>query len=421
MSIKTVNIVLFTVMLLLTSTCCQELHAAWSQFQGNAQHTGYVSMSGVPQQSVPNWTAETVPFMDPTPAVRFTPGIASDGDSVFISWVGSPSTINGVSALNIQTGVEKWEWIFQGNDAETISAPAYDSGRIYVHRWGHSSSCGIGCHDKPRLLGIDASNGQQIFDQTHSGQWSSGGRPTAINGEAYVAGGYYGGLDNYNGQTGAIEWFANMPQRYGWIPAADDQHVYTSFSGNLTMVDIATGNSVATLLAPNGGGFGASTPTVVNRNEVYVPIGSLVTQFDPANRFATWDYQGSTGSANHGIAVDDEAVFLAFTNSLDVVDRQTGQLLWRWASPTALTNNVVLTDTHVFVSGNNNTYGISLNTQAMDWTAPFGGSLAAVENHLFISDSNALRAFAVIPEPNSAMLLAFAAIAFPAVRLRRHK
>ena len=96
--------------------------ASWSQFQGNAGHTGYVPTSGLPQQTTPTWTFRTISFLDPTPAVQFSPGIASDGENVFVSWLGSPSTVNGVNALKMATGAEVWEWMFQGNDAEEISA-----------------------------------------------------------------------------------------------------------------------------------------------------------------------------------------------------------------------------------------------------------------------------------------------------------
>ena len=125
------------------------------------------------------------------------------------------TAVSGVNALNIATGSEVWEWQYPGNDAEELSPPSYENGKLYVHRWGHSSSCGITCNDKPRLLGIDAANGQQLFGTIHAGQWSSGSRPTPSGGNVYVAGGYYGGLDNYNGTTGNIQWFAGMPQEYG--------------------------------------------------------------------------------------------------------------------------------------------------------------------------------------------------------------
>lgn len=77
----------------------------------------------LPQQTVPTWTYKTINFLDPTPATRFATGIASDGQNVFISWVGSPSTVNGVNALQISTGAEVWEWLFTaGHDAEDISS-----------------------------------------------------------------------------------------------------------------------------------------------------------------------------------------------------------------------------------------------------------------------------------------------------------
>ena len=275
-----------------------------------------------------------------------------------------------------------------------------------MHRWGHSSSCGITCNDKPRLLGIDAHNGHQLFDQTHSGQWSSGGRPTPDGGQVFVAGGYYGGLDNYNGVTGHIQWFASMPQEYGWIPAANNDKVFTSFNGHLTMVDKATG-SQQLLLAPSGGGYGSSTPTAVGPHEAYVPWGNVITQFDPTNRYATWEYKiPSGGIYNHGIAIGDGALYVNFGATVKALDRHSGGFLWEWTAPTTLTSNVVLTNSHLFVGNESETFAINLATHTKDWSAPYGGSLAVEKNFLFVSNTNALYAFGLaVPEPSSAMLV----------------
>ena len=386
--------------------------AAWTQFQGDAGHTGYAVSSGVPQLTLPTWTVTTVRFFDPTPAVRFYPGIASDGQNVFVSWLGNPSTVSGVNAVNIATGAEAWEWKFSGNDAEELSAPAYENGKLYVHRWGHSSSCGVTCNDKPRLFGINATNGTQLFDRTHSGQWSSGGRPTASGGNVYVAGGYYGGLDNYNGATGNIDWFASMPQEYGWIPAAYGDKVFTSFFGNLTVVNKTTGGA-QTLLSPTAGGYNASTPTVVSPNEAYVPYANTITQFDPANNYATWQYKILNGSvANQGMAVGNSALYANLGSSVTAIDRKTGNFLWAWPTSDFTTSNLVLTNTHLFVASSTTTYAISLATHATDWSAPYGGLLALDSGYLFVSNTNALHAFAVgVPEP-SAMLLILSCVAF---------
>jgi hypothetical protein len=374
----------------------------WSQFQGNAAHTGYVSATSVPLQTTPNWTFKTIRFFDPTPAVSFVPGIASDGENVFLSWRGSPSTVAGVSAVNIQSGQETWEWLFQGNDSEDLSAPAYDGGKLYVHRWGHSSSA-----DHPRLFGINATNGQQIFDQSHSGQWSSGGRPTATGGQVYVAGGYYGGLDNYNGTSGAIQWFAGMPQDYGWIPAVDNGKVYTSFDGNLTMVNAANGTGSQTLLAPSGGNFyDASSPLAAGPHEAYAAYGNLVTQFDPTNKYPTWEYKSiGGGAANQGMALGADALYINFGNNITALDRETGAQLWK-LNLAGLTSNLVLTDDHLFVGDSNKTYAINLLTRSVDWQAAYSGDLAIVSDVLFVSNSRTLNAFNLaVPEPSSAVLL----------------
>jgi hypothetical protein len=387
----------------------------WSQFQGNAAHTGYVNATSVPLLTAPNWTFKTIRFFDPTPAVSFVPGIASDGENVFLSWRGSPSTVAGVSAVNIQTGEESWEWLFQGNDSEDLSAPAYDGGKLYVHRWGHSSSS-----DKPRLFGINATNGQQIFDQSHSGQWSSGGRPTATGGQVYVAGGYYGGLDNYNGTTGTIQWFAGMPQEYGWIPAVDNGKVYTSFDGNLTMVNAANGTGAQTLLAPSGGNFyDGSSPLAAGPHEAYAAYGGLVTQFDPTNKYPTWEYKNLGGSANQGMALSDNALFINFGNNIAAIDRATGAQLWR-LNMSGLTSNLVLTNSHLFVGDSNKTYAINLLTRNIDWQAPYSGDLAIVSDVLFVSNTRTLSAFNLtVPEPSSAVLLLPLVVVLGLIRRRK--
>jgi hypothetical protein len=377
--------------------------AVWTQYQGNAGHTGYVPGNGLPASTAPTWSFETVRFFDPTPALQFAPGVASDGKNVFLSWVGQSEGVNGMNALDIETGAEQWEWIFVGNDSETVSQPAYSNGKVYVHRWGHSSSCGVTCHDKPRLLGIDASTGMQLFDKVHSGQWSSGGAPAAEGGNVFVAGGYYGGLDNYNGTTGAIVWFAGMPQTYGWVPAADSNHVYTSFGGDLTVVNRATGTS-RNLIAPHGAGSYAD-PVVAGPNEVYAASSRTVTQFDPINGYPTWDYQRTSGVVRQGLALGPTSLYVNFDNVLVALSRSTGQELWTLPVPSGrFMRNLVLTDTHLFVGSETETFAFNLESRQLDWSAPYSGTVAISGNHLFISNSQVLHAFALqnaIPEPTA--------------------
>jgi len=69
---------------------------AWTQFQGDAGHSGYVPTYATPYTSTPTWTLHTLNFYDPTPATRFNPGIASDGQRVFVRWAGYLYNVSGL-------------------------------------------------------------------------------------------------------------------------------------------------------------------------------------------------------------------------------------------------------------------------------------------------------------------------------------
>ncbi len=390
-------------------------HASWTQFQGNAGHTGVVPGAFNPLNTTFAWSLDAASL---SPGAAFTPGLASDDSQIFLSWRSGNQTSNSVVSLDLMTGQKNWVWRFVGKDAETMSAPAYANGRLYVHRWGHSSSCGIGCHDKPRLFGINAQTGQQLFDQTHSGQWSSGGRPTADGDRVFVAGGYYGGLDAYNAVGGGIDWFANMPQRYGWIPAADNQSVYTSFNGGLTVVNRNSGALTGSISNPNGPNYSSSTPVVVDASEVYAPTSRSITRFDSTTETVTWNYTTTLpGSGNLGVAVHGNAIYANLSGVLHVIDRQTGALLWDWSPGEALTSNVIATDGHVFVASASRTYAVDQILREDVWFTPAGGSLAIVQDTLLVSTTTSLNAFHLVPEPASMALLATGVVA--GIRRRR--
>jgi PQQ-like domain len=166
------------------------------------------------------------------------------------------------------------------------------------------------------------------------------------------------------------------------------------------------------LLAPSGGGYSASSPIAVGPHEVYVPWGVVITQFDPTSRYATWEYKTpSVAIANHGIAVGDTALYINYGTTLRAISRQTGSFLWQWTAPTTLTSNVVLTDSHLFVGSDSETFAIDVASRAKAWSAPYGGSLAVVGDFLFISNPDALHAFSLaVPEPCGLVLLSFGVI-----------
>ncbi|MEZ6190026.1 MAG: PQQ-binding-like beta-propeller repeat protein [Phycisphaerales bacterium] len=344
------QIMIITSGVLVTAASCL---ASWTQFQGNAAHTGDVPGFIDPALISHRWSLNATDIAE---NASFTPGLASDDTQLFLTWRAN-ATFNAVSSVDLKTGVLGWEWRFTGKDGETMSAPAYADGRVFVHRWGHSSSCGVDCHDKPRLFGIDAVNGVQLFDQTHAGQWFSGGRPTPEGDRVFVAGGYFGGLDAYNASTGQIEWFAGMPQEYGWIPAADQDYVYVSFNDTLTVLDRA-GGTVQTIGTLSGPSYSSSTPVVAGQNEVYLPRHFRLTRINALDGQIAWTYSNHTvgNDGNLGAAVHGEAVYANLSGFLHAIDRQTGELLWKWVPGSLLTSYVVSVDHYLIVGTDSTTY-----------------------------------------------------------------
>ena len=108
---------------------------------------------------------------------------------------------------------------------------------------------------------MNSATGSVVFATTYSAQWGAGSRPTATDGQVFVPGGYYGGLNSYNALTGANQWLATVNQQYGWIPAADTSRVYVymgsasaspgPYTGTLYAFDRSTGHSAFTIQNPD--------------------------------------------------------------------------------------------------------------------------------------------------------------------------
>src|SRR4051794_37139525 len=181
----------------------------WSQYQGDAGHTGSVSVTVSGAAVHPLWSL--------TPAQlgqsSFIPGVVTDDQNVYFS-ANNTGTTDQVLAVRRGDGTEAWRQTYvpySGN----ISPPSLGNGEVYVHQWGHSGISGGDASQYPYLMGMSAATGAKQFATSHSGQWSSGSRPTVIGTQVFAAGGYYGGLDAYDGVSGNHAWFANVNQQYG--------------------------------------------------------------------------------------------------------------------------------------------------------------------------------------------------------------
>ena len=346
----------------------------WGTYQGNAAHTGYVPVTLNPAIFSLSWQDAIGSGLKP---------IAEGNGAVYIS---TPTTVAGLSAA---TGGTLWSASVAG-----VNAPAYANGKVYVE-CGEQSPGGL-------FAAYNATSGAQVFQASVSCQWETYLAPTPYGGNVYVDGGYYGGMYSFNGSSGSINWFANVPQYDGWTPAISGStaDTYTGSGdttpiyGVLTSVNLSSGS--ATLTTVDTGydwtGYTMNAALVLGASSDAFAINGgrllcLSTVLSGSNTpHIAWSSAASfTGQPSYANGV----VYAINGGSLDAVNESTGQVAWTWSpSSGSLTGTMIVTNSELLAATNGATYAINLRTHQQDWSYPLGGALALSENKLYIAGSN---------------------------------
>jgi hypothetical protein len=397
----------------------------WTQYQGDAQHTGHVA--GTLGNSQPSllWSISPSSLGE----LSFVQGAVTDNNHVYVT--ARHSSSNGydyynVLGLNRISGAEQWTRQVASYSGD-VSAPSIGNGTVYVHQWGHSGISGGNASQYPYVTGINSTTGAIQFSTNHSGQWSSGSRPTVDGTQVFAAGGYYGGLDAYSASSGSHQWFSKVNQQYGWIPAADSQRVYVYMgpasaspgppTGTLYAVNRSTGGLDFTILNPSDSfTLYNGTVSLGQQNDALTLTRQGITSFDLAARNVRWSVSGNFSGA---FAIDQGSVFAANGIELDHLNESTGAKLGSWFAPAgaSLTGNLLVTDDMIVVGTTQGTFGINRGTLDTAWSLPVHGDLALGNNVLLISTTSGLNAYAV-PEPTTIPLMG-GIIGLYARRLRR--
>jgi hypothetical protein len=407
--------------------------AEWTQFQANAQHTGYANSWIDATALTPAWSFSAPPY-SAGPGDR---SVAIVGGDVYASMLEGygPSGVYNVGRYNGTTGALRWSAVIQSSAHAGVSAPSVAGDRVYVHHWGHSGSSGSSFPDDyPALVGLNRDTGVQELWTTHSGQSSSGSRPTIEGDSVFAAGGYHGGLDAYE-LNGTHRWFHNVNQQYGWVPAADGDNVYVYMgeasaspgpgTGTLFVVDRATGARRATILHPRSEGtFHGELQSVVlggrddafaltyNAHPAALDSRTLVS-FDLLEEDVAWEVDGQF---NGNPAVAGGKLVVPDGNLLRVLEQDSGATLWTWSASDRVFGNVVLTNRYAFVNAAGSVHAIDLASHTSVWSSDgVTGSIALEDGLLVISNPSGIYAYtAPVPEPSTwaLCLIGFGCFAF---------
>jgi hypothetical protein len=350
---------------------------AWSTYQGNAAHTGFVPLLLDPADFNTRWS------VNPFPGASLNPVTAADG-KVFVSVNSYFGGNQSISALDAIDGSSLWTNNYGG--IHSIDPPAYANNTVYYQTGGHGDSF---------IRGVNAQTGALIFQSSYGNQWSRYYAPTPYDGNVYINGGYYGGAYGFDGTTGSQLWFANLSQYDEWTPAVDDNYVYayTGGTAQLSVLDRFSGLQVYTIADPDYNWFGYAmnmAPVLGNHQNVLVINGGRLINFDLQSQSVGWQLSENF-SGQPSVAFGQ--VFTVNSGALNVLDEETGEHLWAWAPAGggAVTGNIVVTLDHVFVQDATTTYAIDLATHLPVWSYPASGHLAlSNEGALYITSSSGM-------------------------------
>lgn len=328
----------------------------WQTAQGNEAHSGYtphiLNVSDFSYAWGVTWGSMN----------RINPVTASESQVFVSSDIYFGTQI--LKALNAETGQMQWELSYP--DTHSINSPAFAQGQVYFQTGGHEDSF---------IRSVDAETGELQFESRYGNQWSRYLAPTPFDGDVYMAGGYYGGVYAFDGNTGDQNWFAGGPQYDEFTPAVDENHVY-AFTTKLHILDRQTGELSRTIEFPDFDwrGYAVNVATVLTP-EKYVVVsqqGSLVV-FDTVGGNILWQRLNAGFDGQPTIA--NGIVYAVSSGSLHAIDYATGEDIWV-QSDRVYQSNIIATKTHILVGDADSTVALDIATGEEVWRFSASGHLS---------------------------------------------
>ena len=379
----------FTVGVVPNLTPLQRLAGAadWETHQGSPSHAGHVPVSLDASRFSLRWrwvSADTG-----TNLGLSRPVVA--GDTVYVASSGYFASMSRLLALNENEGASRWTHDF-GNIFR-LNAPAVSGGAVYAASSGHQDTA---------MWSFSAADGSLLFRTPFSSQWEHYDAPAVIDGMVYTNAGSYGGMQAFNATTGTSPWYSPLQQYDQWTPAVDASYAYANVGGQLYILNRADGSTARTVTLPGfawNGWQSMTSPVLPGDGSVLVRSNGTGV-YNPQNPNLLSRVNAATGAIIWSVSapfvtdpvVAAGVVYVANATPLRLEARSlaTGDLLWNWplgdTADTRFMGNLLVTDSHVFLSSQRRTYAVDLRTRNSVWTYRKAGYKALSRNGiLYIS------------------------------------
>jgi hypothetical protein len=365
----------------------------WSNFQGNAAHTGYVPVEIKPEQLLPRWKM----------------GALNQPSNYYSTYTATLVAANGIfyAAGNNQLKARKefdgstvWSYDVSTMANPSVNPPAVANGIVYM-----------GAGQQPTtMFGFDAASGAVRFRAPVGSQWGFNSMAAVAVDDAAYTNGTYGGLYGISA-AGDPMFVTNISQNALSIPAVDANAAYV-FDGTLQIIDRKTGKVLSTARDGSnaytfqmGGAAVLGAPGSLfvarygNASTYGGTNGNELLRFNITKSYVDWRIPGNYSLTP---AYASGVVYAPNTNPyrMEARGETDGALQWSWTPPQAAEVNWVaeplVTKNLLFVSTNVATYAIDLRSHKTVWSYPAAGKLALTRSGiLYIQNADALVAFNV--------------------------
>jgi len=341
---------------------------AWSTFQGDAAHTGFVNAAfdaaGFTRRYTVSSSANFVSDFN---------SAAIDNGRVFVT---TPSEL---IALNEADGSVAWRTgigpVFH------VNSPAAANGQVYVTTTGHQDSY---------FWIFDQQSGALLSKTAMSSQWPSYRAPTVFGNDVYSVDGTGGGMGKFSSSTLGRVWFGYMQFADSYTPAVDTANAYGYADGKLRALNTVDGNLNWEAADPDGGfgGYVGRTVALSGKYAVVASDGRLMA-FDTALHASAWSVSNNFYSQP---AVGNGQVYAVAANGTVLEARSVSDGKLQWTSENLGMygfRELIVSQNLAFVSGTSRTVAIDLATHKVVWSYPRGGNLSVSNKGvLFILEPN---------------------------------
>lgn len=382
--------------------------SGWTQRGGDAGHSGYVGGAIDPSKITHAWTAT---FNTPPggTAIWGMSAVATDGENVYRTARNGPQ--RGIDfqivAFDLHTGLEKWAIPLTSDASEGIGEPTLTNGKVWVNRAGHSSNTGKGMG--PILYALDSTDGQVLSATGYSAQWGENDRPVTDGSIVVAEAGYYGGMSAYDASDGSVVWHKSSNASSNPYPTLTDDYIFAR--GN-KVYSRDSGNSIAAITHATLRNL--SSPTLSPDGPLIYTAYEGFVVYDPKTLGFLWEM--TLESRPVAVAAGNGRIVVATEHWVRSYDATTGALQTTYQSVYELRyNEIVLTDSHVFLQRSIGTLALDLDTGLEAWHTLDRGKMAAANGYLLLSDHEGVRAY-TLPEPAALAIFGLGVLTV----LRRH-